>query len=86
MPPKPQQGEEPVKLESLSFQELMQIKERFNQELQRLGEGAGQLQSVMNTIASTQKAITQLKASQQGPVRVNFNHTCQTRGSRACRS
>ncbi|KXZ52719.1 hypothetical protein GPECTOR_8g113 [Gonium pectorale] len=64
MPPK--EALEPVKLESLSAQQLIDLRQNLNNEIQRLADGAGALMRAANTFTNTKKSVEQLAASKAG--------------------
>jgi prefoldin alpha subunit len=65
------EGQERVRVDSLSIPELQQLRDRVNADIQRLGEGSGQLQGFLATMSSSMKAITNLSASAEGKVESN---------------
>ncbi|GIL78940.1 hypothetical protein Vretimale_197 [Volvox reticuliferus] len=64
MPPK--EAIEPIRLDNLSPQQLLDLRSSLNNEIQRLGEGAQALARAANTFSSSKKAVEQLAASKTG--------------------
>lgn len=62
MPPK----EEQIKLDSLSPQQLVELRQNLNAEIQRLMESGQALARASNTFAGTKKSVEQLGASKEG--------------------
>ncbi|GLC43080.1 hypothetical protein PLESTB_000865200 [Pleodorina starrii] len=64
MPPK--EAAEPIRLDSLAPQQLMELRSNLNNEIQRLGEGAQALARAASTFNGSKKAVEQLAASKTG--------------------
>ncbi|KAG2453548.1 hypothetical protein HYH02_001767 [Chlamydomonas schloesseri] len=62
MPPK----EEQIKLDSLSPQQLVDLRQTLNAEIQRLMESGQALARASNTFAGTKKSVEQLGGSKEG--------------------
>jgi prefoldin subunit 5 len=62
----PKEAPEPLRLESLTPQQLSELRQQLNNEIQRLADGSQQLVRAANTFGTTKKAVEQLGASKKG--------------------